>query len=124
MIRRILVVDDEDDVREISRLSLERIGGHEVLTARSGAEALAVAVQERPDLVLLDVMMPGTDGPATLAAFRDEEVTAGIPVVFLTAKARASDQAELLALGAAGVITKPFDPLRLATELGALLGWT
>jgi CheY-like chemotaxis protein len=123
MTRRVLVVDDEQDTREVARLSLERLGGHEVLTAASGDEALAIAERDQPDAILLDVMMPGQDGPATLAALRGLPATAGIPVVFLTAKARQSDREALTALGAAAVITKPFDPMGLAAELGALLGW-
>ncbi len=123
MSRRILVIDDEADIREVARLSLEHIGGHAVVTAESGVVAVEAAEREQPDAILLDVMMPGLDGPATLAALRAHEPTAHIPVVFLTAKARESDRVALLAAGAAGVITKPFDPMGLAAEIEALLGW-
>ena len=118
-----VVVDDEADIREIATLSLETMQGWQVVTAGSGAEALAVVARERPDAVLLDVMMPGQDGPATLAALRAQESTRGVPVVFLTAKAQVREKAELEGLGAAGVLAKPFDPMTLGTELADLLGW-
>ncbi|MTV24239.1 response regulator [Nitriliruptoraceae bacterium ZYF776] len=121
--RRILVVDDEPDIRLVAKLALERIGGHEVVEA-DGADAAVAAVADRPpDLVLLDVMMPGTDGPATLARLRQQPSGADLSVVFLTAKVQRSERERLGALGVAGVIPKPFDPMTLATELAQLLGW-
>jgi CheY-like chemotaxis protein len=119
---KVLVVDDEADIRRIAQLALTRIGGLEVVEARSGAEALAAARTAAPDVVLLDVMMPGMDGPETLQALRADPATASIPIVFLTAKALETEQRRLLALGAAGVLVKPFDPLKLAAELRAVLG--
>ncbi|HEX4906798.1 MAG TPA: response regulator [Acidimicrobiales bacterium] len=121
--RRILVVDDEDDIRTVARVALERVGGHTVLAASSGAEGIELARRERPDAIVLDMMMPGMDGPSTFRALADDATTADIPVVFLTAKAQAADRVLLEGLGAAGVLAKPFDPLTLHTELAALLGW-
>jgi CheY-like chemotaxis protein len=119
---KVLIVDDEPDIRRIAKLGLSRVGGMEVVEAANGAEALVRAKADKPDAVLLDVMMPGLDGPSTLARLREDPATSGIPVVFLTAKAIAAELERLKVLGAAGVLTKPFDPLALARELRALLG--
>jgi CheY-like chemotaxis protein len=119
---KVLIVDDEPDIRRIARLGLARVGGMEVVEASNGAEGLLRAKEERPDAVLLDVMMPAMDGPATLARLREDPATAGIPVVFLTAKAIAAEVERLKSLGAAGVLTKPFDPMTLARDLRAALG--
>lgn len=121
--RRILVIDDDDDIREVAQTSLELVGGHEVLTAASGGDGLASARAERPDAILLDVMMPGMDGPATLRRLRAEPATRAIPVVLLTAKVRADDRAFFAGLDVAGVISKPFDPVGLPTQVAATLGW-
>lgn len=122
-VKRVLVVDDEDDIREVAALSLETVAGYEVLTARSGTEALAMADEERPDAILLDVMMPEIDGPATFQKLQQQPSTAHIPVVFLTAKVQPSEKARFASLGASAVLSKPFDPLTLATELADALGW-
>jgi two-component system, OmpR family, response regulator len=119
---KVLIVDDEPDIRRIATLSLVRVGGMEVIEAASGDEGLQRARDEKPDAILLDVMMPGRDGPGTLQALRADALTAGIPVVFLTAKAMASEVDRLRALGAVGVLTKPFDPLKLSSDLRAALG--
>jgi two-component system OmpR family response regulator len=119
---KVLIVDDEPDIRRIAKLGLSRVGGMEVVEAANGAEALVRAKEDKPDAVLLDVMMPGLDGPSTLARLREDPATSGIPVVFLTAKAIAAELERLNVLGAAGVLTKPFDPMTLARELRALLG--
>ena len=111
---KVLVIDDEDDVRSIARLSLTKIGGMEVHEAASGPAGLRAAVQIRPDAILLDVMMPDMDGPATLRALRQDPKTSAIPVVFMTARVQAHEVARYRALGAKDVIAKPFDPLTLA----------
>ena len=116
-----LVIDDEEDVRYVAQLSLGRVGGMTVLEASSGEEGVARARAEHPDFVLLDMMMPGMDGAATFRALRADVDTAGIPVVFLTAKAMASEVQRLKDLGARGVILKPFDPMTLADEIRAIL---
>lgn len=123
MTRRILVVDDDDDVRRLLIMSLSRVGGHEVRGAGSGAAGLAELAREVPDVVILDVMMPVLDGPATLAEIRDDPRFLSVPVVFLTAGVVESDIERLKAMPVAGVLRKPFDPMRLPDELATLLGW-
>ena len=118
---KILIIDDEADIRRIAHLALGRVGAMEVFEAKSGAEGLRTAAEAHPDAILLDVMMPGLDGPSTLAALRSNPATAAIPVIFLTAKAMLSELARLRDLGVAGVLTKPFDPLALAGQVRAAL---
>jgi CheY-like chemotaxis protein len=107
--QRILVIDDDPDIRRMAALSLERIGRFEVRLASGCQEALGALDQGIPDVVLLDVSMPGTDGPATLEALRKVPAAAAIPVIFFTATANATEVERLVALGAAGVIPKPFE---------------
>jgi two-component system, OmpR family, response regulator len=108
-------VDDEPDIREVAALALGLDPEIESRTCASGAELLALMRTWRPDVILLDVMMPGMDGPATLAALRREHPhLAAIPVIFITARTQAHEVERFTALGAAGVITKPFDPMTLA----------
>jgi len=113
---RLLLVDDEPDIRAIAKMALERVGGWEVTAAASASEAIAAVQAAKPDVVLLDVMMPDTDGPATLVQLRPL-LGDRTPVIFLTAK---GESASLLALGAAGVISKPFDPISLPREVAAI----
>jgi two-component system OmpR family response regulator len=119
---KVLIIDDEDDIRRIARLSLSRVGGMEVRDASSGPDGVRKAMEEVPDVILLDVMMPGLDGPRTLSALLSRPETAKIPVVFLTAKALPSELERLKSLGAAGVLTKPFDPMTLPARLREILG--
>jgi CheY-like chemotaxis protein len=121
--RRVLVIEDERDIRELVRLSLSRVGGYEVLVAGSGPDGVDLAEAERPDAILLDVMMPGLDGPATLERLRASSGTAEIPVLFLTAKVQAADRERLLGLGVSGIIAKPFDPIALPAQVAGALGW-
>ena len=114
---KVLVVDDDDDIRTIVRLSLSEVGGMEVEEAADGRSAVDAALDERPDLILLDVMMPGMDGVQTLAALRSHPSLSQIPVVFLTAKALQSEIDRLLSFDVAAVFVKPFDPLTLAMRL-------
>jgi two-component system OmpR family response regulator len=119
---RLLLVDDAPDIRAIACMSLERVGGWTVVPVASGEEALEMARGDAPfDAVLLDVMMPGMDGPATLAGLRAGGLGANVPVVFLTARTQSADRERLSALGAAGVIAKPFDPLTLPEQLERLI---
>jgi CheY-like chemotaxis protein len=118
-----LIVDDEDDIREVAQVSLELVGQYEVQTAASGREGILRARDLRPDAILLDVMMPDLDGPATLAELQADPATRDIPVLFLTAKAQAAERTRLAQLGAAGVLTKPFDPLTLPQEVASALRW-
>jgi CheY-like chemotaxis protein len=119
-LRRILLVEDDPDIRQIAKLALEALGGFTVLPCGSGPEALAVLSHATdadgfaPDLVLLDVMMPGMDGPQTLAALRRIPGAERLPAVFMTARVQAEEVAGYKAMGAADVIAKPFDPMRLA----------
>ena len=122
--RKILIIDDEDDIREVAQVSLEMVGGWEVVTARSGREGLDKARSDKPDAILLDVMMPEMDGPSTWQKLQDDESTRSIPVILLTAKVQAADQRRFASLGVQGVITKPFDPLQLSKDVSARLGWT
>lgn len=114
---RILYVDDEADIREVAAMSLELDPGFEVCTAASGEEALRIAPEWKPDLILLDVMMPGMDGPTTFAMLRDQPETAATTVVFITARTQAQEVEGFRALGAKGVIAKPFDPMSLAATV-------
>ena len=118
---RTLLVEDDNDIRTLVRLSLEQLAGWQVVDVVSGAAALQAASAEVFEVVLLDVMMPGMDGPETMRKLRALPTGAELPVVFLTAKAMPSEVQRLLALGAAGVITKPFDPGDLAERIVALL---
>ena len=117
---RLLLVDDDNDIRLIARMSLERVGGWEVLEAGSAEEALAVARSGPIDAVLLDVMMPAVDGPGALEILRPV-IGPDTPVIFLTAKTQAVDRKRLGVLGAAGLIAKPFDPMTLSDEVAARL---
>jgi len=121
--RRILVIDDEDDIREVAKLSLEMVGGWEVLVARSGAEGLAMAQAETPDTILLDVMMPEMDGPSAFHKLQENPATQKIPVILMTAKVQVADQLRFKNLGVTSVIAKPFDPMQLASQVSAALGW-
>jgi CheY-like chemotaxis protein len=121
--RQILLIDDEELIREVAVMSLSAVGDFAVTTAGSGEEGLRLAMSERPDAILLDVMMPGLDGPTMFAHLRADPVTADIPVVLLTAKARRSDHEEWAQLGVAGIVVKPFDPMALPDDVSELLGW-
>lgn len=121
--KRILVIDDDDDVREVAALALETAGEYEIYTAENGRAGLAQALRTRPDLILLDVMMPELDGPATFRLLRQSETTSAIPVIFLTAKVQPADRRNLTALGANGLIAKPFDPLLLADQVSEIAAW-
>ncbi len=118
---KVLVVDDEDDIRRIVRLSLTAVGRMEVAEAASGPEGIRKARDEDPDVVLLDLMMPGVDGVSTLRALRSDPETSDIPVVFLTARVKSPEVDRLKALGARGVLIKPFDPMALPGLLRGLL---
>ena len=123
MSHSILIIDDEEDIREVAGLSLETVAGWEVFLASSGAEGIARAIEQQPDAILLDVMMPGMDGPATFRELRGNPATAHIPVMLLTAKVQASDQRRFADLDVKAVLFKPFDPLTLSTQIAGVLGW-
>jgi two-component system OmpR family response regulator len=110
---RLLYVEDDPTLTLLTRISLERVGGFTVKTCASGAEALAEVEAFAPDLILLDVMMPGMDGPATLAALREIPALAHVPIVFMTARVQGDEVARYREIGAADVIGKPYDPVKL-----------
>ena len=116
----VLIIEDDDDIRQVLRLSLAHLARCRVVEASGGADGVLAAAQSRPDLIMLDVIMPVTDGPATLALLRQDPRTATIPVVFMTAKAMPDEILRLRQLGAAEVLTKPFDPTQLAGDVRAL----
>ena len=113
---KVLYVEDDLDIQEVARLALEVVGRLEVEVASSGKEAVAMARTSIPDLVLLDVMMPGMDGPTTFAALREVPGMEDVPVIFVTAKVQANEIQQYLDIGAVGVIAKPFDPMTLADQ--------
>ena len=114
---KILVIEDDPDIQQLIHLALEFTGGYEVALASDGPEGLGKAAAERPDLILLDAMMPGMDGFEVCRRLKGDAATSGIPVVFLTAKAQANEIEEGLRLGAAGYLTKPFDPMKLKDDI-------
>jgi len=123
--RRILIIDDEDDIREVAALSLEATAGWEIVAASSGAEGIKAAAdrENRPDAILMDVMMPGMDGPTTFRKMQQNPEISNIPVLLLTAKVQGVDQRRFADLGVAGVLFKPFDPMTLAQQIALALGW-
>lgn len=121
MTKRVLVIDDDDGVRQIIQLSLETVAGWEVLAAASGQEGLAIALVETLDLILLDVMMPEEDGTQVFKKFQENSITASIPTIFLTAKAQESERQQFMKLGVKGVMVKPFQARELAHQITAIL---
>ena len=118
---RILLVEDEDDIREVAQIALGLDPGFEIRACASGHEALPLAAEWKPDLILLDVMMPGIDGPETLARLRQDPVAGATTVVCITARTQADELRRLRGLGVAGIIAKPFDPMKLAASVRAFL---
>jgi len=114
---RILYVEDEPDIQTVARMALEMVGGFEVKICSSGEEAVREAENFAPDMILLDVMMPGMDGPSTLEALRRKPALADTPVAFMTAKIQPTEIAHYKSLGARDVIAKPFDPMTLADQV-------
>jgi two-component system OmpR family response regulator len=119
-LKRVLLVEDDPSILTVARMSLELVGGLEVRACSSGQEALDAVSEFRPQLVLLDVMMPGMDGPTVLARLRANQDTAALPVIFLTAKVLAEEIERLRALGALDILAKPFDPMKLAEQVRAV----
>jgi CheY-like chemotaxis protein len=123
--RRILIIDDEDDIREVAALSLQTTAGWEIVTACNGADGLRAAADCKPvpDAILMDVMMPDMDGPTTFRLMQQNPDLAQIPVLLLTAKVQGVDQRRFAGLGVSGVLFKPFNPLTLAAQVSEKLGW-
>jgi CheY-like chemotaxis protein len=122
-VKRILIVDDEERIREVVCACLVKLAKWNASTAATGLEAIQKAISDRPDAILLDVSMPEMDGLETLQHLRHNELTASIPVIFLTAKVQPNEQLQYKQLGVAGLIVKPFDPLQISKEIELLLGW-
>lgn len=116
-LKKILHIEDEADIQEVARVSLEAVGGFTVETCSSGQEALEKAPVFLPDLILLDVMMPGLDGPTTLQELRKMPETVKTPIIFMTAKVQPGEIEKLKKLGAEDVIAKPFDPMTLPEQI-------
>lgn len=118
--KRILVIDDEDDILKLVQTCLEIMGGWQVITAHSGREGFHLAQNDRPDAILLDIMMPDEDGLTTLKKLQSNTITSKIPVILLTARGRFVEQ-QFTQLGAKSVLNKPFNPLKLAEQVEAAL---
>lgn len=123
MAKRVLIIDDEEDIRVIARASLMLIAGLEVSVASSGQEGLAKAIAEQPDAILLDVMMPEIDGVTLIHQLRMNPATQQIPIIILTAKTEASDRRHYAELGVKATIAKPFKPAKLVAQFLKALSW-
>ncbi len=121
--KRILVIDNEPYIQEVTQISLETVASWDVLTAGSGKEGVIIAEREQPDAILLDVMMPDMDGPTTFKHLQNNPLTRQIPVILLTAKVQDSDRRRYQEMGMTATIAKPFDPLQLAGQIAEVLGW-
>ncbi|WP_444997254.1 response regulator [Aliikangiella sp. IMCC44359] len=119
-LQKILYVEDEIDIQKVAQLALEMVGQLTVKVCSSGEEALSEVIEFNPDLILLDVMMPGMDGPTTLKEIRNLPSLENIPVAFMTAKVQPSEIEHFKSLGALDVIAKPFDPMELANQVQAI----
>lgn len=124
MTKRILIVDDEDDIRDIVQAALEELGGWQTVGAASGVEALRLAKQGAIDAILLDISMPDMDGFELFEQLQSVSATQSVPVIVLTSKVLARDRDRFATLNLAGVITKPFNPLTLAQQIATLLHWS
>jgi CheY-like chemotaxis protein len=123
MTKRILVIDNEQYIQEVTQICLRTTAGWQVSTAGSGREGIVKAETEQPDAILLDVMMPDLDGPTTFQKLQENPAIQKIPVILLTAKVQASDRRRYDELGVKGAIAKPFNPLKLASQIADILGW-
>ncbi len=120
VLQKIMLVEDEPDIQEVARLSLESFGNFTVHICGSGKDAIAQAPTIMPDLIMLDVMMPGMDGLTTLKLLRENPQLNNIPVIFMTAKAQANEMKHYIDSGAIGAISKPFDPVKLVAEINEI----
>lgn len=122
--KQILIIDDEETIQTVVKFGLQLTAGWDMLAASSGPVGIELAQQHQPDAILLDVMMPEMDGVATFKALQTHPRTQHIPVIFLTAKAQAAEKSQLNALGVSGVITKPFNSLKLPEQISRVLHWS
>lgn len=121
--KSILLIDDEETIREVVQIGIEIESGWQVALAASGTEGIDLAQSQQPDVILLDVMMPEMDGIDTLSHLKGNNKTSSIPVIFLTAKAQAEEKNQFQSLGVVDVITKPFNAMTLASQIAKILGW-
>lgn len=121
--KKVLIIDDDPDIREVTQLSLEVSRDWQILTATSGQEGVEIAIAEQPHSILLDVMMPGLDGVATFRQLKQHPKTRHIPVIFLTARVQSQERKRYENLGISLVLSKPFDPLLLADAIANTLNW-
>jgi CheY-like chemotaxis protein len=121
--KRVLIVDDEEDIRDVVQVSLEELAGWLTLTANSGEEGLQIAKREALDAILMDISMPDMDGFQLCKQLQADPDTHHIPIIVLTAKVLPSDRQQFSELEIAGVITKPFDPMTIESQVRAILGW-
>jgi CheY-like chemotaxis protein len=124
MTKKVLIIDNEVSIQEVTQICLQTVAGWQVIAASSGMEGIEKATQEKPDAILLDVMMPDMDGLTTFQKLQENAQTQGIPVLLLTAKVQASDRQRYTDLGIREAIAKPFNPLDLANQIAHALGWT
>jgi len=123
MTKRILLIDDDPDIRLVAQLVLRKVGGWDILLAASGAEGAAIARVEQPDAILLDISMPEMDGFSVFNQLQADSVTQSIPVILLTAKVLPSDRRRFAEMGVAGMISKPFDPATICLQVSSFLNW-
>lgn len=116
-LRHIFCIDDEEDILEIAKLCLEMVAGFQVTCCNNAAHAIEKIRQAKPDLILLDMMMPGMDGATALGVLRNDPELSHIPVIFMTARVQQSEISEYIDKGAAGVLPKPFDPMKLSEQI-------
>lgn len=121
--KNILLIDDEETIQEVVQVGIEIEAGWRVVTASSGLAGIDLAQNDRPDVILLDVMMPNLDGIDTLSRLKSNDKTSNIPVIFLTAKAQAEEKKQFQNLGVVDIITKPFNSMTLASQIAKILGW-
>lgn len=119
-LKKIICIDDEADILEVASMCLEEVGGFEVIRCSNGTDGLAKAIETKPDLIMLDCMMPTLDGPATLKKLHENAQTKDIPIIFMTARVQDDEKKQYVDMGAIGVIEKPFDPMRLAGQVSDL----
>lgn len=121
--KRILLIDDQADIRQVVQLSLQIVAGWQVISCNTGLEGVALAQQEKWDVILLDLMMPDLDGVATFHLLQDCDKSQHIPVILLTADLAPAKMLDLKSLGFSGIITKPFEPILLANQIALILLW-
>lgn len=121
--KRILIIDDEETIQTVVQFGIQMSAGWDVLVASSGAQGIAIAQTEQPNVILLDVVMPAMDGLATFKALQAHLATKHIPVIFLTAKVQTAERRLFDGLGISGVITKPFNALHLPEQIACILHW-